>query len=241
MHKLSSYLAHVTNRDNVDGILESGKLKRIKDFKKDEAVSVEPYKGLTLRTTKPVDENHKSKDHIFFTRNGYDGRYGNYVILTKHKKFIPHDKFTFIPNEVKSSIPVLLRNKNTMIFAPNSDVDRLAKKYPDYSIRSLDSLPIPKFTITDRLNKLLEKKANKLPVSDGIITGSSRLGINLPEKSDTDILVKVKDYDEAIGRSIKLLRKFPQFKASPYNDPKNKKRIVFTGLVNGKETDIVYN
>ena len=238
--KEATYLAHVTNKYNIEPILESGKLKRFVDHDENTEVSVEPYKGMTLRSKIKAPGKHKNPNDIFFTRNGYDGRYGNYVILKKYKKFKENGAFTLIPNEVKVDKPVSLK-RTSMVFVPEKEVERLSEKFPDYHIRPITALPIPKFTLQSRLNKLIEKRAKKDILGDAELFGSQSLGIALPGKSDNDYTIKVDSYEEAIDRSIELLKKYPTFKASPYNKPERRNILVYKGKLNGVETDIVFN
>lgn len=251
MHKIGSYIAHSTNRDSLEKILDSGSLKRVQDIVADgdeTEVSVEPYKGLRTRRTltpqKALDSlNDSGKgDKIFFTRNGYEKGYGDYVILKKYKDYKKHDKFTFIPNEVVTDKPVSVRN-GSMIFAPKDQVRELSERYPNYHIRPKEALPINSFKLSDRVekvkNEILEKIGSKKPLEDAREFGSSYLGLNVPGKSDKDYLVKVDSYEDAIDRSIDFLKKYPDFVASAYNNPNNG-RLVYKGEIDGEDVDVVF-
>lgn len=240
--KEATYLAHATNKHNIEPILDSGKLKRFIDHEEgNEVISVEPYKGLTWRSKLKATAKHKNPKHIFFTQNGYDDRYGEYVILKKYNNYKKHDGFTLIPNEVKVSKPVSLK-RDAMIFVPEDEVTRLSKKYPDHYIRPITALPISKFTLRDRINKVMEKTSAKKDVlADAHLFGSRALGIQLPNKSDNDYNITVGSYEEAIDRSIELLKHYPDFKASMFNEPEKRNILVYKGSIDGVPTDIVFN
>lgn len=250
LNKLASYLAHATNEKNIDAILSEGKLKTLDLLSEsDKELSIEAHKGLRFRSDVSVKDSieslrkNKTTNKIFFTKDGYESSYGDYVILKKYNRYKNHDKFTFIPNEVVVGRPVSLK-KDSMVFVPKDKVESLREKHPDYFIRSNESLPIKPFKTGDKLKKLIihftEKKASFDFLGDVFLQGSEAIGIDLKENSDRDYLVKAKNYEDAIDKSIKLLKKYPDFKSSPYNRKENKK-MVFKGNRDGKEVDVVFD
>jgi len=250
MYKNAAYLAHVTNKNNIHSILEEGKLKTLNQLaEEDKEISVENFKGLRLRTVlspkekKKTLQKRKTPNKIFFTNKGYEPSYGDYVILKKYNKFKDHDKFTFIPNEVVVNRPVSLK-RTSMIFVPDNEVEELSKKYPNYLIRSNESLPLPKFRLKDKANKastyFREKKAELSFLGDSFLMGSSAIGIDLPGKSDKDYMVKADSFEDAVDKSLKLIKRYPNFRSSNYNTV-DRKKLVFTGTLNGVSTDIAFD
>lgn len=132
-----------------------------------------------------------------------------------------------------------------MIFVPESKVKSLSEKHPEYFIRSNKSLPVQPFKTSDKIKKLIsryaEKKASFDFLGDTFLQGSTALGLNLDANSDKDYIIKAVDREDAIDKSIKLLKKYPQFRASRLNSVPGRDVLVYKGQVNGAPVDIAFD
>jgi hypothetical protein len=116
-------LYHATSKDNFTNILDSGKLLRTQDLPEDVQISKERFKGIALRVKGKAKDlkGAKNADKIFFSKGGYDKRYGDYIFAKELKKVTPHDKFTLIPNEFTYNKGTSVRFK-TKIFVPDAEL-----------------------------------------------------------------------------------------------------------------------
>lgn len=250
---IAASLYHATNKDSLDRILSSGKIKALKHVANespDMELSVE-LSPVPVRVKMPASgaveylRKHKDTDNVFFTRGGVLTNYGNYVLAKTLKTVKPSERLNSIPNEVVTPNAVSVRRK-TKIFVPDEELAEWVQKYPSLKRRFMgkSQLKAPAYGITDRAKAFyhkLTKSAAVVPLKtlgrNAIVGGSTGLGIDA-DGSDVDIFIPYKrkrDYDKAINRIVSRYPNLMQRSSTLKNDYKT----TLSGTVNGREIDVV--
>lgn len=246
-------LYHATNKDSLDRILSSGKIKALKHVAAETPgmeMSVE-LSPVPVRVRMPASgavdylRKHKDTEHVFFTRGGVLNNYGDYIIAKSLGATKPSQLLNSIPNEVVTPRAVSIRRK-TKIFVPDEEVADWAQKYPNLKHRFVgrSQFEAPAYGITDRAKAFyqkLTKSAAVVPLKavgrNAMLGGSTGLGIDA-DGSDVDIFVPYKrrvSYEKAINRITNRYPSLAQRSSTLNNDFKT----TLTGDVHGREVDIV--
>lgn len=248
----SDALFHSTNKDSLERILGAGRIKTLKHVAKespDKELSVE-LSPIPLRrnmaASRAVDYlgNVKDVENVYFTRGGVVSNYGDYVIAKALRNTKESPKLNSIPNEHITSRPVSIRRK-AKIFVPDNELEEWTSRYPEYSRRFMpkSALKASPYGLTDRTKALYSKLTKSAAIQprelsrNALIGGSTGLGIDA-DGSDVDYFIPYKrkyHYDRALQR---ITSKYPELKQRS-STLKNDSKTTFTGVIDGKEVDVV--
>lgn len=257
--KCAEMFAHATSEDNLHHILQSGKIKSLRQVAIDNPrtpISVEPTAVPILRKSleagDAVDLMQGVKDvrKVFLTRGGYLGNYGENVIV----KSLVHPKerlsLNTIPNEFTSGRHLSIKN-NATVYVPDTKVVDYQNKYPGISFKPKSELDLPEYSLSDRIKHYPGKLAKLIGLqkqssesltpgkigSTAFLAGSTGLGINVDD-SDVDIFVPYTRKEDHLKAVARVLSKYPNLseRESTSNNPN---KTTLSGFVDGKDVDVV--
>ena len=255
--------AHATSDEGLHRILSSGGIKSVRHValeSPDQEMVVETLPlplPILRRTLSAVDANDfmnllgKNPDKVFLTQGGYLPTYGSNVILKELTHPSERVSLNTIPKEFTTRRQLSVKS-NAKIYVPDDKVDHFSEKYPEYSFKSLSSIPVQQYSYRDRLShypgKLMRflglNKEAQLPItpysvsSNAFLAGSEGLGLNL-DNSDVDIFVPYARDNAYLKGIQKALEKHPELKerSTTINNPD---KTTLSGVIDGQDVDLVF-
>jgi len=167
LEKISAIFTHATNKDSLNKILESGKIKSVSQIARDNPsvkLKVEHKdKSLDRKELKAGDAdgkmtaNGKEPDKIFLTRDGYLPAYGNHVIVKELSDPVKVRGKDSHPNEYTTRRAISV-NDSATVYVPKSTLKDWEKKYPKVDFLPKDRLGLEALEANDAEKKPLMKK-----------------------------------------------------------------------------------